>query len=120
MAKKQGNIKTKSITISEKEGTFSTLFHKFKSKTPANSEIINLRQLLSNEKARLIHMIRTKKPDSIYGLAKLVNRDFKAVRQDIRLLEQFGIVELISFHKNGRELLKPIIETDKLIVTIEL
>ncbi|MEK6935492.1 MAG: hypothetical protein AABW67_01790 [Nanoarchaeota archaeon] len=120
MAKKKGNIKTKSITISEKEGTFSTLFHKFKSKAPANSEIASLRQLLSNEKARLIHMIRTKKPDSIYGLAKLVNRDFKAVRQDIKLLEQFGIVELISFHKNGRELLKPIIETDKLIVTIEL
>ncbi|MFA5173720.1 MAG: hypothetical protein WC438_00900 [Candidatus Pacearchaeota archaeon] len=120
MAKKDISTRTKTITLTEKEGTFSTLFHRFKSTKSYNSEVSNLRQLLSNEKARLLNVIKTKKPASIYELAKLVGRDFKAVRQDIRLLERFGLVELISAHKNGRELLRPIVEVDKLIINVEI
>src|SRR3989344_8013905 len=101
-------IKTININL-EKEGTFSTILNKFK-KDKNKSEIINLRQALSNEKARILHAIKTKNPSSIYELAKILGRDFKAVRYDIRLLEKFGFVELISLHKQGRELLKPVID----------
>lgn len=112
-------IKTKTITLSEKEGTFSTIFSRFKG-NKSSSDISNLRQLLSDERARLIHVIKTKKPDSIYELAKILGRDFKAVRYDIRLLESFGLVELISTHKKGRELLTPVIDIDQLNITINL
>ena len=113
---------TKSITItlSENEGTFSTLFNRFKGKKSFSSEVSNLRQLFSDERARLIHTIKTKKPDSIYELAKILGRDFKAVRQDIRLLEQFGLLELISSIKQGRERLRPVIDIDQLSITINL
>ncbi len=113
-------IKTKTITLSEKEGAFSTIFNRFKSKKSFNSDISSLRQLLSNERAKLIHVIKTKQPDSIYELAKILGRDFKAVRQDIRLLEQFGLIELISSIKNSRERLRPIIDADKLVITLNL
>ena len=113
-------IKTKTITLSEKEGTFSTIFNRFKSKKSFNSDISNLRKLLSNERAKLIHIIKTKQPGSIYELAKLLGRDFKAVRQDIKLLEQFDLIELISSIKNSRERLRPIISTDKLVITLNL
>lgn len=114
-------IKNKTITLSEKEGTFSTIFHRFKGSNKSyNSEVASLRQLLSDEKARLLHVIKTKKPSSIYGLAKLLGRDFKAVRQDIKLLEKFGFVELITSHKQGRELLRPIVDIDKLVININL
>lgn len=111
---------SRTISLSEKEGTFSTIFNRFKGKSSFSSDISNLRQLFSNERARLIHTIKTKKPASIYELAKLVGRDFKAVRYDIKLLEYFGIIELISTHKKGRELLTPIIELDKLVINIDL
>ena len=117
---KPKTTKSKSITLSEKEGTFSTLFHRFTGNKNINSEVAVLRQLLSNEKARLLHVIKTKKPSSIYELAKLLGRDFKAVRYDIKLLEKFGLIELISVHKNNRELLKPVVDIDQLIVTINL
>ena len=120
MAKKTKITKTKTITISEKEGTFSTIFHRFKGTKNLSSEVSSLRQLLSNEKARLLHIIKTKQPASIYELAKLAIRDFKAVRQDIRLLEKFGLVELISSHKNGRELLRPVVDVDSLVITVNL
>jgi len=113
-------IKTKTISLSEKEGTFSTIFHRFKGKKKYNSEVASLRQLLSNEKARLLHIIKTKQPASIYELAKLTSRDFKAVRQDIRLLEHFGFIELISSHKHGRERLRPVVDVDKIVININI
>lgn len=113
-------IKTKTITLSEKEGTFSTILHRFKDKKKHNTEIANLRQLFSNEKARLLHIIKTKQPSSIYKLAKLLARDFKAVRQDIRLLEHFGFIELISSHKHGRERLRPVVDVDNIVINVNL
>jgi len=112
--------KIKTITLLDKEGTFSTIFHRFKGQKSYNSEIVGLRQILSNEKAKLLHTIKTKKPESIYELAKLLGRDFKAVRQDIRLLEQFGFIELISSHKQGRERLRPLVDVDRIIINIDL
>lgn len=116
MAKQTKNI---SITLSEKEGGFSFLLNKIQG-GKKNSDISNLRQLLSNEKARLLHIAKTKQPNSIYELAKLLGRDFKAVRHDIRILEKFGFIELISAHKKGRELLKPVVDADQVTITINL
>jgi len=112
-------IKKRTITIAEKAGAFSSIFHKIKG-SKKKSEIAILRQLLSNEKAKLLHIIKTKQPDSIYKLAKILGRDFKAVRQDIRILEQFGFIELISSHKQGRERLKPVVDADQIIITINI
>ena len=113
---------SRTITISEKEGTFSTIFHKLKGSKDSKkeSDVFNLRQLLSNEKARLLHVCKTNHPASIYELAKLLNRDFKAVRSDIKILEQFGLIELISSIKDGRERLRPVLGADKLIITLNL
>ena len=113
-------IKSKIISITEKEGTFSTIFQRFKSTKKQESEISTLRQIFSNEKARLLHICKTKEPSSIYQLAKLLGRDFKAVRHDIKLLEKYGFIELISSHKQGRERLRPVVDLDQLNITINL
>lgn len=112
-------LKNININISEKEGAFSSIFQKIKGSKKA-SDISSLRQLLSDEKARLLHVTKTKQPDSIYKLAKLLGRDFKAVRHDIKILEKFGFIELISSHKQGREKLRPVVDADQVVVTINL
>jgi len=108
-----------SISITEKEGAFTSIFSKMRGESK-NSEVSTLRHLLSNEKARLLHIAKTKQPDSIYKLAKLLGRDFKSVRHDIRVLEKFGFIELISSHKNNRELLRPVVDADQVIIKITL
>jgi len=113
-------VKTKNVSLFEKEGGFSTIFHRFKEGKNINSEVANLRQLLSNEKAKILHVIKTKQPSSIYELAKFLGRDFKAVRQDIKVLEKFGFIELTSSYKNGRERLRPVMDVDQLVITINL
>ena len=112
-------VKTKTITLSQKQGTFSTLFHKIKGGKKL-SEVALLRNLLSNEKARILHTIKSKQPNSLYELAKLLSRDFKSVRQDLSVLERFGFVETIPIHKGKREKLKPVLAFDVLEIKIEV
>ncbi len=115
------NKKTRTIIVEQKQGTFSAIFNRFKSDKLKNStEISLLRSLLSNEKARILHIIKTKQPNSLYELTKLLGRDFKSVRQDVAVLEEYGFIEMIPIHKGRREKLKPLLVLDTLEIKIEL
>ena len=95
--------KTREITIKESKGTFSIFKSSGVSKEEYNfSGILALRQLLSNEKARILNAIKTQEPVSIYDLAKKLKRGFKSVNDDIKLLERFGFIELIEEKTNKR------------------
>ena len=117
-------VKTKirEITVVDDGGTFNTFFKKFLGeKAEYDFEGIGaLRKLLSNEKARVLHIIKTKNPDSIYRLAKILERDFKSVNDDIKLLERFGFVDLISEKSGKRERLRPVIVVDSLVIKINI
>ena len=111
--------KTREITITESKGAFSLFKKKGTSKEDYDfSGVLALRQLLSNEKARILDVIKTQKPGSIYDLAKKLDRNFKAVNDDIKLLERFGFIELIEEKTKNRIRHRPEIVVDT--VTINL
>src|SRR3989344_5319 len=114
--------KTREITIVDKSGTFETFFKKFKGeKQDFDFDSLSaLRRLLSNEKARLLHIIKVKSPSSIYGLAKILKRDFKSVSEDIKLLQRFGFIDMISEKTGKRERLKPILVIDSLHIDLQI
>lgn len=115
-------LKIRDIDIFEEEGTFTTFLRKFSRGSGGYNfeDIHSLRQLLTNEKARILHTIKTQKPTSIYELAKSLKRDFKSVNEDIRLLEKFGFIDLISEKTGKRVRLKPILVTDEVRINIKL
>lgn len=84
------------------------------------SDIKLLRSLLSNEKARILHTLRHSKPKSIYALAKTLGRDFKTVREDVKLLERFGFIEFFSEKHGRRESLMPVLSTERLQIIIDI
>ena len=84
------------------------------------SDIKLLRSILSNEKARILYALKTKKPKSIYALAKLLGRDFKSVREDTKILERFGFIEFHAEKTGKRESLKPILVVNKLQIIIDI
>src|SRR3989344_2815667 len=87
--------KTREIIIKESKGTFNILKDSKIAKSDYNfSGLTALRQLLNNEKARMLHVIKTQNPNSLYDLAKKLGRNFKSVTDDIKLLERFGFIEL--------------------------
>jgi len=118
---KKEKIKIRDITLVESKGAFSI----FK-KTKDNKEDYDfsgvhiLRQVLNNEKARILHVIKTQKPNSIYELAKKLGRSFKAVNDDIRLLERIGFIDLIREKTKNRIRYRPEIIVDTIQINIKI
>jgi len=112
---------TKYINLNVESGTFRGFFQKLRGDKNFNSiGISKLRKLFSNERARILYTIKTQNPRSLYHLTKLLGRDFRTVREDINLLEKFGFIELDLINYGKREILKPILVVDKVVITIGL
>jgi len=109
------------ITIKESKGAFS-IFKKSKisKKDYDFSGMQALRQLLSNEKARMLDVIKNQKPKSIYDLAKKLDRGFKSVNDDVKLLERFGFIEFIEEKTKNRIRHKPKIIVDTITININI
>ncbi len=81
--------------------------------------IDTLRKVLTQKRLELLKVIREKSPDSIYELAKMVNRDLKSVATDVKVLKDYWLISLEK-SKKGRSRVKPEIEFDKLNIEIAL
>jgi predicted transcriptional regulator len=57
-------------------------------------DFTTLGKVITGSRVELLSAIRHQKPKSIQELAKFVGRDFKNVYQDVKLLSEFGIIEL--------------------------
>jgi len=113
--------KTREITIRESHGAFSIFkTHKVSKKDYDFEGMLSLRQLLSNEKARILDVIKTQKPSSIYDLAKKLGRGFKSVNDDIKLLERFGFIELSEEKTKNRVRHKPEIVVDTITIHVKI
>lgn len=53
-----------------------------------------LGRVITGARLELLNNIRRMKPRSIQELARFVKRDFKNVYQDVKLLAEFGLIEL--------------------------
>jgi predicted transcriptional regulator len=117
MAKK---AKTRIVNLYITPGAFASIFKRLKGDKSNYdfSALAELRLLLSNEKAKTLNAIKDRKPGSIYQLAKILGRDFKAVSQDVKLLEKFGFIELIEEKKGKTRKLKPVLAIDNLQINI--
>jgi len=113
--------KVREITITESEGVFSIFKKPRTSKKDYDFEgVMALRQLLNNEKARILHTIKNQNPKSIYDLAKKLGRGFKSVNDDIKLLERFGFIELVEEKTKNRIRHKPRIIVDTITIHLKV
>lgn len=53
-----------------------------------------LGKVITGARLELLSLIRKARPRSIQELAKIAGRDFKNVYQDIKLLAEYGLIEL--------------------------
>lgn len=99
-------MKTKKVVLlveptkSAVNRAFSVL--KKPSKKYAGMEIISfpdfetLGRVITGARLELLNTIRHQRPKSIQELARFVARDFKNVYRDVKLLAQFGLIDLIE------------------------
>lgn len=109
------------IGISESKGIFSIIKKENSKKEHDFSGLSMLRQALSNEKARILDVIKYQSPKSIYALSKKLGRGFKAVYDDVKFLERVGFIDMIEEKtKNGRISHRPEIIVDRIILDFKI
>ena len=62
----------------------------------------------------------SKKPSSIYQLSKILRRDQKSVRRDLKILERFGFIDFEAKKIGDKISHKPSITTNKMILEINI
>lgn len=113
--------KTREITITQAQGAFSVLGKSWFAKEDYNFDGLSaLRRLLSNERARLLHVIKTQKPTSIYDLAKKLGRNFATVSDDIKLLVRFGLITLVAEKTKNRKRHRPELAADSVVINLKV
>ena len=61
-----------------------------------------MRKAITEERIRIIKVIRERHPASIYELAKMLHRNIKNVSDDVHYLADLGLIELEKAKANGR------------------
>jgi predicted transcriptional regulator len=78
------------------------------------------RNFLTRERLTLLRTIRTRHPSSLYELAKMVNRDFKNVQEDIALLERHGLVRVSKEPRGKRKVKVPEVPFEQIALKIAI
>src|SRR2546425_2254334 len=60
------------------------------------------RNLLTPNRLALLRAVRSRRPGSIYELAKMISRDLKNVQDDLRLLETYGLIRMAGATRPGK------------------
>ena len=78
-----------------------------------------MRKILTDERMRILKVIKTEHPASIYELAKKLRRDIKNTFNDVQFLAQAGLVELKKT-TDLRERTVPEVNYDKILLEIQV
>ena len=76
-----------------------------------------MRKVLTPKRIELLHIIRDKKPHSVYELTQIVKRDLKNVQDDVALLARIGLLSL-SRAKQARERVVPRVDYNNIQLQI--
>ena len=79
-----------------------------------------LRKVLTKERIRLLHAIKTKKPKSVYDLSLMLERDRKATITDIEILKRLGLVKIAKRRTMKRIRTVPTVPYTKIDVAISV
>ncbi|MBA4417041.1 MAG: hypothetical protein C0392_03885 [Syntrophus sp. (in: bacteria)] len=74
------------------------------------------RKALTPKRLALLHVIKTSKPKSLHELAEITKRDIKNVSEDVKYLEQIGLIE----KRGDRREVVPFIGYDRIALEIAI
>ncbi len=78
------------------------------------------RNFLTRERLALLRTIRTRHPSSLYELAKIAERDFKNVQEDIRILQRHGLVRIAKEPRGRRKVKVPHVPFEEIALRIAI
>lgn len=79
--------------------------------------IDTIRAVLTNNRLLILKTIRERRPQSVYELAKMLDRDLKNVNQDLKLLAEIGLVTLEKAETDKKRVI-PHVDYGKILLEI--
>jgi predicted transcriptional regulator len=76
-----------------------------------------MRKFITDERLKILRVIKKHHPESIYELAKILKRDTKNVSDDVHFLSELGLID-IKESKDGRKKTTPTVNYQKILVEI--
>ena len=70
-----------------------------------------MNKILTPKRLELMEVVKARKPDSIYELAKILKRDQGNVTKDVNILSKYGFLELDKTKEGERTKIKPTLES---------
>ena len=113
-------IKSDQELFNEVKEVFEKIERGEKVKKHEGISFVNLdvmRKVLTEERLRILKVIKKEHPSSIYALAKILERDIKNTFDDVQYLAEVGLIELKK-SKVGREKITPLVNYDKILLEI--
>ena len=77
-----------------------------------------LRKVLTEERLRVLKIVKREHPSSIYELAKMLKRDVKNTYNDVQFLARTGLLELKKTASSNRTKTMPEVNYDKILLEI--
>jgi predicted transcriptional regulator len=84
------------------------------------SNFEEMNKVLNNNRIELLEIIKKEKPDSIYQLAIILNRDQGNVTKDVNILEKNGFIDVIKTKEGKRVKSEPVIDSEGIEMIIKL
>jgi predicted transcriptional regulator len=78
------------------------------------------RNFLTRERLALLHTVKSRHPGSIYELAKMTGRDLKNVQDDVRILEQHGLLRIAKQPRGSRKVKVPSVPFEEIALRIAI
>ncbi len=78
-----------------------------------------MRKVLTENRLKILKVVKKDRPSSVYELAKLLKRDVKNTHDDVQLLAGLGLLGLTKT-KDGRERNTPVVNYEKILLEIQV
>jgi len=79
-----------------------------------------MRKAITEERVKILKVIKERHPESIYELAKMLHRNIKNVSDDVHYLADLELIELEKAKSNGRDKTIPFVNYDKILLEIQV
>jgi len=83
------------------------------------ASVIDYQKFMTEQKIAILAMIVSKKPDSIYKLAQLLDRDFANVQRDCTSLDAMGFIKFKD-EQGPRQSKKPVLSFAYKVILVEM
>lgn len=78
------------------------------------------RKILTPQRLKMLGIIKRGKPASLYALAKLMGKDFRAIHRDVGIMSNFGLIQKESKKTGKRTRMQLGVKAKEIVLTVPI